>query len=89
MSIGQSCSYEVPFSGLVQADPSFDEMKEVVVIKRMRPSIHNQWKSDEVCAYPLGKGQVRDYWGGGGGGGGGSGTGEGCGGEISGLTPLH
>ena len=63
------------------------------MIKRMRPSIHNQWKSDEVCAYPLGKGQVRDYWGGGcgsgDGGGGGGGTGEGCGGEISGLTPLH
>ena len=54
------------------------------MIKRMRPSIHNQWKSDEVCAYPLGKGQVRDYWGGGGGGG----TGGGCGGEISGLTPF-
>ena len=41
---------------MVQADPSFDEMKEVVVMKKMRPSIHNQWKSDEVRASTRGGG---------------------------------
>ena len=56
---GQDCHYEVPFTGLVQADPSFDEMKEVVVQKRMRPSIPNCWKSDEVHVSPRGKGEGR------------------------------
>jgi hypothetical protein len=33
---------------MVEHDPSFDEMKEVVVIQKRRPSIPNRWNTDEA-----------------------------------------
>ena len=43
--------YELPFHGLVGQDPTFEEMKKVVVIDRRQPTIPSQWHNDEVCMY--------------------------------------
>ena len=40
--------YEPPFQGLVPPDPSFDEMKRIVVTERRQPSIPPGWHQDEV-----------------------------------------
>jgi activin receptor type-1 len=45
---GVSDPYQIPFQGMVEHDPSFDEMKEVVVIQKRRPSIPNRWNTDEA-----------------------------------------
>uniref|UniRef100_A0A8C4R556 receptor protein serine/threonine kinase n=1 Tax=Eptatretus burgeri TaxID=7764 RepID=A0A8C4R556_EPTBU len=39
--------YQVPYYDLVPADPSYEAMREVVCIKRLRPSFPNRWSSDE------------------------------------------
>lgn len=35
---------------MVPADPSFEDMREVVCVKGLRPSVSNRWSSDEVGA---------------------------------------
>ena len=40
--------YQLPYHELVPTDPSYDDMREVVCIKRLRPSFPNRWTSDEV-----------------------------------------
>lgn len=40
--------YQLPYHDLVPTDPSFEDMKEVVCIKKQRPSFPNRWSSDEV-----------------------------------------
>lgn len=40
--------YQLPYHDLVPTDPSYEDMKEVVCIKRLRPSFPNRWTSDEV-----------------------------------------
>lgn len=40
--------YQLPYHELVPTDPSYEDMKEVVCIKRLRPSFPNRWTSDEV-----------------------------------------
>ena len=40
--------YQLPYHDQVPCDPSYEDMREVVCIKRQRPSFANRWSSDEV-----------------------------------------
>lgn len=40
--------YQLPYYDLVPTDPSYEDMREVVCIKKQRPSFANRWSSDEV-----------------------------------------
>lgn len=40
--------YQLPYHDLVPTDPSYEDMREVVCIKKQRPSFANRWTSDEV-----------------------------------------
>uniref|UniRef100_A0A8C9VS19 Serine/threonine-protein kinase receptor n=1 Tax=Scleropages formosus TaxID=113540 RepID=A0A8C9VS19_SCLFO len=46
--------YRLPYHDLVPADPSYEDMREVVCNKRRRPSFPNRWSSDE-CLRQMGK----------------------------------
>ncbi|XP_068615088.1 bone morphogenetic protein receptor type-1B-like [Brachionichthys hirsutus] len=46
--------YQLPYHELVPTDPSYEDMKEVVCIKRLRPSFPNRWTSDE-CLRQMGR----------------------------------
>nr|XP_020474295.1 bone morphogenetic protein receptor type-1B-like isoform X1 [Monopterus albus]XP_020474296.1 bone morphogenetic protein receptor type-1B-like isoform X1 [Monopterus albus] len=39
--------YQLPYHDLVPTDPSYEDMREVVCIKKQRPSFANRWSSDE------------------------------------------
>ncbi|XP_067011248.1 bone morphogenetic protein receptor type-1B isoform X2 [Anabrus simplex] len=40
--------YQLPYFDCVHSDPSFEDMHEVVCIKRIRPQIPTRWQSEEV-----------------------------------------
>ncbi len=40
--------YHQPYHDHVPNDPSYEDMREVVCIKRIRPSFPNRWSGDEV-----------------------------------------
>lgn len=40
--------YQLPYFNCVPSDPTFEDMHEVVCIKRIRPHIPPRWESDEV-----------------------------------------
>lgn len=42
--------YQLPYHDLVPSDPSYEDMREIVCIKRLRPSFPNRWSSDEVSS---------------------------------------
>ncbi|XP_023692423.1 bone morphogenetic protein receptor type-1B [Paramormyrops kingsleyae] len=46
--------YQLPYYDMVPTDPSYEDMREVVCIKRSRPSFPNRWSSDE-CLRQMGK----------------------------------
>uniref|UniRef100_A0A8D3B9V4 receptor protein serine/threonine kinase n=1 Tax=Scophthalmus maximus TaxID=52904 RepID=A0A8D3B9V4_SCOMX len=46
--------YQLPYHESVPTDPSYEDMREVVCIKRLRPSFPNRWTSDE-CLRQMGK----------------------------------
>uniref|UniRef100_A0A8C6WQQ3 Serine/threonine-protein kinase receptor n=1 Tax=Neogobius melanostomus TaxID=47308 RepID=A0A8C6WQQ3_9GOBI len=46
--------YQLPYYDLVPTDPSYEDMSEVVCIKKQRPSFANRWTSDE-CLRQMGK----------------------------------
>ncbi|XP_037341360.1 bone morphogenetic protein receptor, type IBb [Pungitius pungitius] len=46
--------YQLPYHDLVPTDPSYEDMREVVCIKKQRPSFANRWTSDE-CLRQMGK----------------------------------
>lgn len=48
---GITFEYELPFHGLVPSDPSFEDMKRIVVLERRQPTIPDQWHADVVCTY--------------------------------------
>ncbi|XP_061623111.1 bone morphogenetic protein receptor type-1B-like [Phyllopteryx taeniolatus] len=59
--IGRRClsggileEYQLPYHDLVPTDPSYEDMREVVCVKRLRPSFPNRWTSDE-CLRQMGK----------------------------------
>jgi hypothetical protein len=39
---------QAPYYDCVEPDPSFDEMRKVVCIEKMRPEIPNRWLNDQV-----------------------------------------
>ena len=41
--------YQLPYFDSVSHDPSFEEMRKVVVGQNIRPGIEKRWKDDEVC----------------------------------------
>jgi len=43
--------YQLPYHDLVPSDPSYEDMREIVCIKRLRPSFPNRWSSDEVPSF--------------------------------------
>lgn len=40
--------HQLPYHDLVPTDPSYEDMREVVCIKKQRPPIANHWSSNEV-----------------------------------------
>lgn len=48
ISGGIAEEYQVPFQDDVPTDPSFEEMRRVVCMEKIRPSIPNRWSSDPV-----------------------------------------
>ncbi|XP_008422472.1 bone morphogenetic protein receptor, type IBb [Poecilia reticulata] len=46
--------HQLPYHDLVPTDPSYEDMREVVCIKKQRPSMANHWSSDE-CLRQMGK----------------------------------
>lgn len=40
--------YQLPYYDMVPNDPSYEDMREVVCVKRLRPVVSNRWNSDEV-----------------------------------------
>lgn len=38
----------MPYYNMVPNDPSYEDMREVVCVKRLRPVVSNRWNSDEV-----------------------------------------
>ena len=49
--VGTSLDYEPPFHGLVSPDPSFEDMRKLVVVERRQPTIPNTWHQHEVYNY--------------------------------------
>ena len=43
--------YQLPYYDSVSHDPSFEEMRKVVVGQNIRPGIEKRWKDDEVCVH--------------------------------------
>eukprot|EP00088_Acartia_fossae_P017910 TRINITY_DN20255_c0_g1_i1.p1 TRINITY_DN20255_c0_g1~~TRINITY_DN20255_c0_g1_i1.p1 ORF type:complete len:556 (+),score=99.37 TRINITY_DN20255_c0_g1_i1:38-1705(+) len=41
--------YQMPFYDVVSPDPSIEEMKEVVCIKKLRPDCPDEWNENEKC----------------------------------------
>ncbi|TKC41610.1 hypothetical protein EI555_011960, partial [Monodon monoceros] len=39
--------YQLPYHDLVPSDPSYEDVREIVCIKKLRPSFPNRWSSDE------------------------------------------
>ncbi|MGH0150776.1 UNVERIFIED_CONTAM: hypothetical protein FKN15_048510 [Acipenser sinensis] len=39
--------YQLPYHDMVPCDPSYEEMREVVCVKCVRPAVSNRWNSDE------------------------------------------
>ncbi|XP_052423229.1 bone morphogenetic protein receptor type-1B isoform X1 [Carassius gibelio] len=54
VSGGMVEEYLLPYHELVPTDPSYEDMREVVCVKRQRPSFPNRWSSDE-CLRQMGK----------------------------------
>lgn len=40
--------YQLPYHDLVPSDPSYEDMREIVCIKKLRPSFPSRWSGDEV-----------------------------------------
>lgn len=49
--VGHADKYHMPYGGIVQNDPTFDEMRRVVVTERRRPHIPAHWASHKVITY--------------------------------------
>ena len=51
MCAGVPEDYEVPLQGMVPPDPSFEDMRRVVVVERRQPPIPPRWNAEEVLLY--------------------------------------
>lgn len=45
--------YQIPYWDMVASEPSYEDMREVVCVKGLRPVVSNRWNSDEVRVYML------------------------------------
>ena len=45
--------YQIPYYDMLPGDPSFDEVKRVVLTDKRRPSVPNRWYRDEVSKSPV------------------------------------
>lgn len=50
-SLGIVEEYQLPYYDMVPNDPSYEDMREVVCVKRLRPVVSNRWNSDEVSLF--------------------------------------
>lgn len=50
--------YQLPYYDMVPNDPSYEDMREVVCVKRLRPVVSNRWNSDEVSML---KGKISSF----------------------------
>ena len=41
--------YLMPYQNMVPLDPSFEDMKKVVVVEKKRPPLPDRWNQAEVC----------------------------------------
>lgn len=48
MFIGHVEKYHMPYGGLVPNDPTFEEMRHVIVTERRRPAIPSDWANHKV-----------------------------------------
>ncbi len=46
--LGMHEEYQLPLYDMVPNDPSLDEMREVVCVKKLRPAVPNRWQAHEV-----------------------------------------
>ncbi|XP_028811075.1 bone morphogenetic protein receptor type-1A-like [Denticeps clupeoides] len=44
---GLSEEYQLPYGDMVTSEPSIEDMREVVCVKGLRPTVSNRWNSDE------------------------------------------
>lgn len=49
--LGQVEEYELPYFDCVPSDPSFDEMKDAVCVREMRPCLSERWHTNEVFIF--------------------------------------
>ena len=48
LTTGSAEEYELPFQYLVPHDPSFEDMRDAVVLKGLTPDLPDSWNQDEV-----------------------------------------
>nr|AVK72356.1 type I Bmp receptor [Meara stichopi] len=46
-SLASVDEYQVPFQNIVASDPSFEEMRKVVCVEKLRPTLPNQWTCED------------------------------------------
>ena len=51
LSTGITEEYELPFEYIVPHDPSFDDMREAIVLKGITPDMPDHWNQDEVIHF--------------------------------------
>lgn len=49
--LGHAEKYHMPYGGMVPNDPTFEEMRHVVVTQKRRPPIPSDWANDKVWEY--------------------------------------
>uniref|UniRef100_A0A4W4EWV3 Serine/threonine-protein kinase receptor n=1 Tax=Electrophorus electricus TaxID=8005 RepID=A0A4W4EWV3_ELEEL len=59
VSGGMVEEYQIPYHEYVPTDPSYEDMREVVCIKRRRPSLPNHWTGE--CLQQMGK-LIAECW---------------------------
>lgn len=43
--------YELPFYDMVPSDPTLDDMRKVVCVEKLRPTIPNRWQTNETACH--------------------------------------
>ena len=51
VSSGMVEEYRPPFWDVVPSDPSFEDMRKVVVVDQQRPTLPNRWMTDAVSVF--------------------------------------
>ena len=48
MFVGHAEKYHMPYGGLVPSDPTFEEMRRLIVTERRRPHLPSEWQGHKV-----------------------------------------